>query len=351
MRTQLALATAAMLTSSLAQAHFQLLYTPEVMLEKPGTLDFKLVFGHPMENGHTMDMGKPEDFYVVFKGEQTDLTDSLQPITWKGAHNEAQAYEASYKVRRNGDYAFVLVPAPYYEKSEDIYIQQITKALINKGGMPTDWHEPLGLKTEIVPLNKPYQVYAGGSFTGRLLRNGEPAAGVECEIEYINTTIDMNANAFAADALGDVPPSAIVTITDADGEFTFGIPGPGVWGFACLGSGPDTEYDGKELSQDAVLWINASPLDTTGAPATAAHASTHMEEPDTANTQPLTQDQVRELQQALATIGLYQGSTDGVPGPGTTKAVELFQRAHGIDGTGEATSALLANIVQIAKQL
>jgi cobalt/nickel transport protein len=262
MRTPIVLATAAVLTSSLAQAHFQLLYTPEVMLDQPSELDFKLVFGHPMENGHAMDMGEPEDFFVVFKGEKTDLKDRLKPITWQGAHNEAKAYEASYKIRRNGDYAVVLVPAPYYEESEDIYIQQITKAIINKGAMPTGWNQPLGLKTEIVPLNKPYQAYAGGSFTGRLLRNGEPAPGVECEIEYINTEIDMDANAFSAAPLGEVPPSAIVAITDADGEFTFGIPGPGVWGFACLGSGPDTEHAGKELSQDALLWINAGPLKT-----------------------------------------------------------------------------------------
>ena len=262
MKAKIALASAAMLTGTLAHAHFQLLYTPEVMLEKPAELNFELVFGHPMENGHAMDMGKPEEFFVVFKGDKTDLADSLKPITWKGASNEAQAYEASYKVRRNGDYAFVLVPAPYYEESEDIYIQQITKAIVNKGAMPTGWNEPLGLKTEIVPLNKPYQAYAGGSFTGRLLRDGKPAAGVECEIEYINTEIDMDANAFSPEPEGDVPPSAIVAITDTDGEFTFGIPGPGIWGFACLGSGPDTEHEGKELSQDAVLWINASPLAT-----------------------------------------------------------------------------------------
>ncbi|WPL18744.1 Nickel uptake substrate-specific transmembrane region [Thiorhodovibrio winogradskyi] len=263
LKTALLTATAAAtLSTGVAQAHFQLLYTPEVMLEQPGNINFKLVFGHPMENGHVMDMGEPEDFFVIFKGEKTDLMGSLKPITWKGGHNEAKAYEASYKVRRNGDYSFVLVPAPYYEESEDVYIQQITKAIINKGGMPTGWNKPLGLKTEIIPLNKPYQVYAGGTFSGQLLRDGKPVPGVECEIEYINTEIDMAANASSAESKGDVPATAVVAITDADGEFTFGIPGPGVWGFACLGSGPDNEHEGKELSQDAVLWINASTLNT-----------------------------------------------------------------------------------------
>ncbi|NBC47566.1 MAG: DUF4198 domain-containing protein [Gammaproteobacteria bacterium] len=257
-RTAAAL-TAALTFSGAAQAHFQLLYTPEMMLERPTEIELALAFGHPMENSHTMDMGPPKEFFVVFKGEKTDLTDTLEAVEWQGPGDEpADAYTATYQIRRNGDYLFGLVPAPYMEGAEDIYIQQITKTIVNKGAMPTGWNEPLGLPTEIVPMNKPYQVFAGSTFTGQLLSEGEPAAGVECEIEYINSDVDLDANSFSKETLGPVPNSAIVAITDANGMFTFGIPRPGVWGFACLGSGPDKEHEGKELSQDAVLWINAS---------------------------------------------------------------------------------------------
>ncbi len=259
-RTALAAMVTAMFAGT-AQAHFQLLYTPTVMLDDPARLDIKLVFGHPMENGHTMNMGPPEEFFVVFKGKKTDLKGSLKAVKWKGtARTTADAYVSNYKVKRNGDYIFVLVPAPYMEKSEDIYIQQITKSFVNKGGMPTGWSEPLGLATEIVPMNKPYQVFAGSTFTGKLLSNGKPAPGVECEIEYINTDIDMNANAFSKKTNGAVPETAIVTVTDDNGMFTFGVPHAGTWGFACLGAGPVKTYKGKKLSQDAVIWINASDL-------------------------------------------------------------------------------------------
>ena len=91
-----------------------------------------------------------------------------------------------------------------------------------------------------------------------MLSDGKPAAGVECEIEYINPAIDLEANAFSKDAEGPVPDSAIVAITDPNGVFTFGIPRAGKWGFACLGAGPDTKHEGKELSQDAVLWIDVT---------------------------------------------------------------------------------------------
>ncbi|WP_295878904.1 DUF4198 domain-containing protein [uncultured Thiohalocapsa sp.] len=259
--TALIAAAAATTLAGPAQAHFQLLYTPEVMLEQPGDVPLALVFGHPMENTNAMDMGVPEDFFVVFKGKQTDLKDSLEAVQWSGASGEpAGAYTTTYKVRRNGDYIFALVPAPYMEGAEDIYIQQITKTILNKGAMPTGWSEPVGLPTEIVPMDKPYQVFAGGTFTGQLLSDGEPAAGVECEVEYINSDVDMAAKAFSKETKGPVPPTAIATITDANGLFTFGIPRPGTWGFACLGSGPVKEHEGKALSQDAVLWIHATEL-------------------------------------------------------------------------------------------
>lgn len=228
-------AGAAALTFSVAsQAHFQMMYTPESQLEKPTTLDMKLVFGHPMENGHTMNMDKPEQFFVMFKDKKTDLMSKIKKIAWSSHGHKADAYQVEYKAKRNGDYIFALVPAPYYEKGEDIYIQQITKRYINKGALPTGWDQPLGLKTEIVPKNKPYQVLAGSTFTGQLLSQGKPAAGVECEIEFINTDIDTKANAFAKDVNGPTPASALVAITDDNGMFTFGIPKAGKWGLSLI---------------------------------------------------------------------------------------------------------------------
>ena len=259
--TPLLLAATICAVSLPAQAHFQLLYTPQVMLEKHGKIPLKLVFSHPMENGHMMDMGKPEQFFVMLKDDKKeDLLATLEEVSWQGAKNKGKAYSTTYPVKLNGDYIFALVPAPYFEEGEGKYLQQITKSYVNKGGMPTHWDKPVGLPTEIVPFNKPYQNFAGGSFTGQLLSNGKPAAGIECEIEYINTDVNIQSNSFGKGTKGTVPESAMVTITDSNGMFTFGIPKAGVWGLACLGSGPVKEFQGKELSQDAVLWINATSM-------------------------------------------------------------------------------------------
>jgi len=243
-----------------AEAHFQLIYTPDSNVQKAGNLPVKLIFWHPMTNGHAMDMGQPEEFYSVFKGKKTDLTSTLKPMKFKGLSNESAAYDASVKLKRNGDYALVVVPSPYYEESEDIYIQQITKTFINKGDTPSDWAAPVGLKTEIVPLNKPYGALVGSTFSGIVMKEGKPAAGIEIEIEHTVSEPDMTTNKTSNNKVSEIPGGALAVVTDANGKFTFGIPTEGYWGFAALGSGPITEHKGKDLSQDAVLWIKAHKL-------------------------------------------------------------------------------------------
>lgn len=243
-----------------AFAHFQMLYTPDSALTKGGKINLKLVFTHPFEAGHTMNMGTPEEFFVVRKGKKKDLLGSLKPITWKSLTNEGKAYEVSYKLRGMGDYVFCLVPAPYYEKSEDIYMQQITKAIVNVAGAPTDWDQEIGLPAEIAPLDKPYALWTGNVFRGVVKSAGKPVPFAEVEVEYLNHKPLMDKNMFAKEAKVEAPQDAFVTLTikaDANGVFAFGIPKAGWWGFSALGVGPKKEYKGKEFSQDAIIWIQA----------------------------------------------------------------------------------------------
>lgn len=240
-----------------AAAHFQLIYPDNPIIDAPRDVPLRLIFWHPFENGHAMDMGAPQAFYAVNKGRRIDLMDRLAPITFQGRDNSAAAYEASVPVTRPGDYVLVVEPAPYYEGSEDLYIQQLTKVYLNHAELPTDWTEPQGLATEIVPLNKPYNIIAGSTFTGQVLAEGKPVPGAEIEIEFMAAEPDLASNAARAAIAGPMPGGSVVAISDADGYFTFGVPKAGWWGFAALGTGPATEHDGKELSQDAVLWVRA----------------------------------------------------------------------------------------------
>jgi cobalt/nickel transport protein len=257
--------------ASPAPAHFQTIYTPEANLSEAATVPVDLIFWHPMSSGAVMDMGKPQEFFMVHRGERTDLLGALKPITFTSWNNAGGAFQADVRMQSPGDYVMALVPAPYYEGSEDIYIQQITKAYVNRGQLPTDWDQPVGLKAEIVPLGKPYNVVAGSTFSGVVMSDGKPVPNAEIEVEYVAALPDMTANKTGQPTVSEMPGGAIVIYSDANGQFSFGLPRAGVWGFAALGVGPDTEYNGKELSQDAVIWVNAT--DLGGAPTVVAAAT------------------------------------------------------------------------------
>jgi cobalt/nickel transport protein len=258
--------------SPLASAHFQMLYVPESALERAAETSLALVFTHPFHGGPTMAMGKPLAFYVVSqRGEdaepvKTDLSKYLQPIEWQGVGNKAAAYQAKLPrevVRSMGDYVFALEPEPYLEKEEDKYIQQFTKMVMNIGGVPGNWDRPLGLVAEIQPLNKPYANWVGGVFRGIVLSKGKPVPFAKIELEYVNHAPDLNAKAFATAGAVEAPQASFANISvraDSSGTFSIGLPRAGWWGICALGVGPLTKHEGKPLSQDAVLWVQAKDM-------------------------------------------------------------------------------------------
>jgi len=249
-----------------AFAHFQTIYTPESALDKGKEITLKLVFTHPFEAGHTMDIGKdesgkiqpPKAFGVMHKGKKKDLLKKLKSIEFTSLTNKGKAFEVSYKLRGMGDYVFYFDPAPYYEASEDIYIEHVTKMIVNVAGAPTDWDAEVGLPVEIVPLDKPYALWTGNVFRGVVKCNGKPVPDIEIEVEYMNH--DIVGNFFARTAKVEAPQDAFITQTikaDSNGVFTFGIPKAGWWGFAALGAGGDVKHKGKGLSLDGVIWVQA----------------------------------------------------------------------------------------------
>jgi cobalt/nickel transport protein len=249
-----------------AWGHFQTIYTPQSALSKSQKINIKLIFTHPWEAGHTMDIGKDETgkihppiaFGVMHKGKKKDLLKELKAITFTSLSNSGRAYETDIKLRGMGDHIFYFMPPPYYESAEDVYIQQCTKAVINIAGAPTDWDTPAGdpLPAEIIPLDKPYSIWKGMAFRGIVTRHGKPVPNCEIEVTYMNHNI--RGNAFVKEENMKIPQPQLVPLgikTDKNGEFSFTLPKAGWWGFCALGAGGDLKYKGKELSQDAVIWV------------------------------------------------------------------------------------------------
>ncbi len=262
------------LVTSFASAHFLMIYTPDSVVEG-SEVPFTIVFTHPFNAGHTMNIGENEagevkgfeEFFSVHKGKKTDVTAALEEITFTSLENSGTAFELTLKkdngYRGGGDWAMVGVPAPYYEGSEDIYIQQITKFLINKGDIATDWDARVAEGyPEILPFVKPYAVWVGGVFRGMVVDcDGNPVPEAEIEVEYINYDVDMAGKKFTGSPkIEKEGHGAAVIIADDQGNFSFVPPKAGYWGFAALGAGGEKTFDGKELSQDAVLWIEAEEI-------------------------------------------------------------------------------------------
>ena len=255
-----------------ASAHFVVMYTPQTALLRGADVPFTMVFTHAFAGGPTMAMEKPQKFYysrrpvVGERSEEVDLMQYLEPITWQTEDTSVSAWKANIpraEMRSLGDYQVVLEPAPYLESGEGLYIQQFSKVMINVGGVPGNWNETLGLPAEIHALNKPYANWTGGVFRGVVLSDGLPVPYTQVEVEYLNHALDLENNRFEEAGQINAPhPSleAMVILTNAEGEFSFAMPKAGWWGFAALSVGPEKEFNGMPLSQDAILWVQATDL-------------------------------------------------------------------------------------------
>ncbi|WP_457754951.1 DUF4198 domain-containing protein [Thermovibrio ammonificans] len=238
-----------------AQAHFMVLKPSTDIVEGSNakTIRVEARFTHPMEGGPNMPF-KPVKSGIVVNGRKL-------PIHWQkheipampGSSKMVPYYTADVKLRMPGVYQFYLVPDYYFEPAEQKFIRQITKVEVEAYGMEEGWNKPIGLKAEIVPVTRPFGLWEGNTFVGRVYFNGKPAANVRVEVEYLNTQgIKVPADPFITQ----------VVRTDKDGYFYYTIPWAGWWGFSAIGYGGKRRYkDGKlyPVELDAVMWVKAYP--------------------------------------------------------------------------------------------
>jgi len=231
-----------------ANAHFGgVIPSIDVVKEDdPKTITLGLKFFHPMEGGY-MEMEKPTEFGVMHMGKKENLLENLKKKKIKGC----AAWEASYTVKRPGDYTFYLVPKAYWEPAEDCFIVHYTKVCVNTLGLEEGWDEEVGLETEIIPLTRPYGLWTGNIFSGIVKMNGAPVPYAEIEVEYYNEDGKI------------IPPSdpyiTQVVKADANGVFSYAMPKAGWWAFAALNEASwtlrDPKGNDKPVEIGAVYWV------------------------------------------------------------------------------------------------
>lgn len=237
---------AVLLLADVALAHFGMVIPSASLVEdkQNAAITLELSFSHPMELVG-MPLVAPAGFQVVLDGKAEDLKSGLKEIKVM----DHQAWSAQYNVQKPGVYQFVMEPTPYWEPAEDCFIIHYTKTILSAFGEEEGWAEPVGLKTEIVPLTRPFANYAGNVFQGQVLVDGKPAPGIDVEVEFYNRDKKYSA-----------PHDACITQTvrtDPNGVFTYGVPFAGWWGFAALTTSTekmDFEGQPKDVELGAVLW-------------------------------------------------------------------------------------------------
>ncbi len=237
-----------------AQAHFVVLLpsTASVTPEGPKTIAVQISFTHPMAGGPTMPVETPKQFGVLVHGSRRDLLKALLPEPVNGK----MAYKAAYTVGEPGAHVFYVEAAPYWDAGEQKMLIQYTKVVVDGLALWDGWDALVGLPVEIEPLTRPFGLWTGNVFQGRVIHNGKPAPSAEVEIEYWNK--------------GGVikPPTSAhetqVVKTDTNGVFTYAMPRAGWWGFAALlkGDAPMPNPEGKmvDVELGGLIWVNAADM-------------------------------------------------------------------------------------------
>ena len=261
---------AAAIATTMAFAHFEILYTPEVEFESGSEVKISSFFSHPFAGAPMMNQGMDKDgnvqgikeVFVIHKGQKADLSSSVKTMEWTARGSKGQGSEITLSganFRAGGDYGVVVVGNPYWEAKENLYIQQISKLFINKAGFDTDWQNRIAEgHTEIIPLQNPYNVTKGQIFRGKVVDNeGNPVVGAVVEAQMQNYSVNQAKFIYGAGKphTTDDKRGENTLITDENGVFAFVPQVAGFWGFVALFSGSDKEYEGEELEQSALIWI------------------------------------------------------------------------------------------------
>ncbi|PPB69144.1 DUF4198 domain-containing protein [Campylobacter hyointestinalis] len=233
------------LLASVASAHFGVVIPSNSTIDDPSQAKEKITykFTHPFE-GMMMNLDKPIEAGVFVNGKKEIISNLVEKKDGKMSY-----YEAEYNVKNPGIYQFYMDPKPYFEPAENIFIRHITKTVVDAYGYGEGWDEQIGLKTEIIPLTRPYALYKGNIFSGKVLYKGKPAKNSIVEVEYLNLK--------GLKAPGEDYITQEVK-TNEFGEFSFAMPLAGWWGFSALSQDDEKiKKDGKDYPVEigAVIWV------------------------------------------------------------------------------------------------
>ena len=234
-----------------ASAHMHLMVPSTDMAAPGGTVEFEIMYTHPMTGGPVINMDAPERFGLLLDGEEIDLTGALETTEV----DERQAFTAEYEIAEPGAHVFFLDTAPR-EGHGGVVSQYHLKVVVDSLGAHSGWDASVGAPLEIDPLSRPYGLWTGNLFRGVVRHKGEPVSGALVTIEHNNVDgVELPGDAFMGQ----------VVKTDANGVFAYTIPCAGWWGFSVTLEGDEevenSQGDMVPMRHGAIMWVHAHEME------------------------------------------------------------------------------------------
>lgn len=166
----------------------------------------------------------------------------------------APAWITEVAMPHPGVHHFIMETKPTWTPSANRFVQHVAKALQPSQDNMELWDKSSGLDFEILPLSRPFNLCAGMSFSGQVVRNGQPVPHATIETVWLpDVAVGRKKNTKPLQTVEQI------IRTDAEGIFTVTCPWAGWWGFSAVTSGGDPlkDPDGnlKPVDLKTTLWV------------------------------------------------------------------------------------------------
>lgn len=187
----------------------------------------------------------------VMQPERVDLLGDVE----EAQYLDKKAWGANVALDKPGLYQFIIETRPWWNEDAQRYDQHYVKSFLPVYGVETGWEYPAGLPVEIVPLSRPFGLSNPCLFSGRVLAQGKPRAGVLIRAQRINLENCPVPSRWHED---------VTVRADERGEFALVLNRPGWWCCTAIMDGTPlkgNDGDPRPLQIGSSVWVYVDAAD------------------------------------------------------------------------------------------
>lgn len=252
MRLLLLAATASLLPSGSAHAHYHILLPDRASVKAGDQVVVTYQFGHPFEH-ELFDAEPPAEALLLDPdGNAVDLREAVKLVQVASGDRKVRAFQFAVRPAGRGDHTLVVTSAPVWMADEKHFLRDVTKVVLHVQTQ-RGWDAPASKERfDLVPLTRPYGLRAGAAFRIQVGPDAEAGPGHLVEAERYNPIPPKV-----------LPPEDLITQavkTDRGGSATVTLHDAGWWAVTAIrrDSGQSLERDGRRypVVERATLWVH-----------------------------------------------------------------------------------------------